>query len=61
MINAAQKVIFCMDHTKLGRRSVSPLGGLDMIDCLVTDTAAPADVVSSLRGAGVEVILAPPE
>src|SRR5438477_9971587 len=29
MINAAQKVIFCFDHTKLGRQSVSPLCGLD--------------------------------
>jgi hypothetical protein len=35
MIRAAQRVIFCFDSTKLGRRSVSTLCGLDRIhvDC----------------------------
>src|SRR5215471_14692874 len=42
MINAAQKVIFCFDHTKFGRRSVLPLCDLDCIDTIVTDSAAPA-------------------
>src|ERR1041385_5292104 len=41
MIAAAQKVIFCFDHTKLGRQSVSPLCGLDSVDVIVTDSAAP--------------------
>ena len=41
MINAAHKVIFCLDHTKFGRRSVSPLCGLDSIDVIVTDSQAP--------------------
>src|SRR5438445_7181869 len=36
MINAAQKVIFCVDHTKFGRQSVSPLCGLDCVDTIVT-------------------------
>src|SRR3984957_13968863 len=43
MIAAAQRVIFCLDHTKLSRRSVAPLCGLDSIDTLVTDAAAPPD------------------
>src|SRR6266699_1332832 len=32
MIRAAQKVIFCFDHTKFGRQSVLPLCGLDDVD-----------------------------
>src|SRR4030095_10627971 len=32
MITAAQRVVFCFDHTKLGRRSVSHLCELDRID-----------------------------
>src|SRR5215468_607854 len=52
MINAAQKVIFCFDHTKLGRKSVSPLCDLDCIDTIVTDSAAPADLLSQLRAQG---------
>jgi DeoR/GlpR family transcriptional regulator of sugar metabolism len=58
MIAAAQKVIFCFDHTKLGRQSVSPLCGLDSVDVIVTDSAAPSELVAALRGNGIEVVLA---
>src|SRR6266478_2842139 len=60
MIHAAQKVIFCFDHTKLGRQSVSPLCGLDCVDVIVTDSAAPAELVEALRGREIQVIIAPP-
>ena len=59
MIAAAQKVIFCFDHTKLGRRSVSHLCGLESIDTIVTDSGAPGELVESLRAQGVEVVVAP--
>lgn len=59
MINAAQKVIFCFDHTKLGRKSVSPLCELDCIDAIVTDADAPKELVEQLKGQGIEVIVAP--
>lgn len=59
MIKAAQRVVFCLDHTKFGRRSMSFLCGLDEIDTVVTDAAAPADMVEAIRGRGIEVILAP--
>jgi DeoR family transcriptional regulator, fructose operon transcriptional repressor len=61
MIRAVQKVIFCLDHTKFGRQSVSPLCGLEVIDVLVTDSAAPMDLVDQLRARGLEVIIAPME
>jgi DeoR family transcriptional regulator, fructose operon transcriptional repressor len=59
MIQAAQKVIFCLDHTKLGRQSVLPLCGLDVIDVVVTDTGAPEELVKALRDRGLEVVVAP--
>jgi DeoR/GlpR family transcriptional regulator of sugar metabolism len=59
-LKAAQKIIFCLDHSKFGRQSVSPLCGLDMVDTIVTDSHAPQELVASLRAHGVEVILAPP-
>jgi DeoR/GlpR family transcriptional regulator of sugar metabolism len=59
MINAAQKVIFCFDHTKFGRQSVLPLCGLDCVDIIVTDSGAPAELVEQLRGKGIDVIVAP--
>src|SRR5216683_2391346 len=60
MIHAAQKVIFCLDHTKFGRQSVLPLCALDCIDAIVTDSAAPQDLVEALRARQIEVIVAPP-
>jgi DeoR/GlpR family transcriptional regulator of sugar metabolism len=59
MINAAQKVIFCFDHTKFGRRSVLPLCDLDSIDIIVTDSQAPADLVKQFRSHDIEVLVAP--
>ena len=59
MIQAAQKVIFCFDHTKFGRKSVLPLCDLTCVDMVVTDAAAPAELVSELRQRGIEVIVAP--
>src|SRR5688572_16381800 len=59
MIEAAQKVIFCFDHTKFGRQSVSRLCDLDCVDVIVTDAAAPTDLVEALRKAHLEVIVAP--
>jgi DeoR/GlpR family transcriptional regulator of sugar metabolism len=59
MIEAAQRVIFCFDHTKLNRQSMFPLCGLDSVDVIVTDSAAPAEFVEALRGRGMEVVVAP--
>jgi len=58
MMRAAAKVIFCLDHTKFGRRSVSPLCDLDEIDIIVTDNKAPMDLVEQLRTKEIEVIVA---
>ncbi len=61
MIRAAQRVIFCLDSTKLGRRSVSALCGLDRIHVIVTDRGAPDDLVRALRERGIEVVMAQKE
>ena len=57
-INAAQKVIFCFDHTKFGRQSVLSLCELEVIDTIVTDSAAPVELVEQFREKGIEVIVA---
>jgi DeoR/GlpR family transcriptional regulator of sugar metabolism len=58
MITAAQRVILCLDHSKFGRQSVSQLCDLDSLDVIVTDSAAPAELVEGLRGRGLEVVVA---
>src|SRR5213594_4023638 len=59
MIHAAQRVIFCLDHTKFGRKSVLPLCDLDCVDIVVTDSGSPPDLVQALRARQLEVIVAP--
>jgi DeoR/GlpR family transcriptional regulator of sugar metabolism len=58
MMRAAQKVIFCLDYTKFGRRSPSWLCAFERIDLIVTDSTAPADLVQALRQKGLNIIIA---
>lgn len=59
MMRAAQRVIFCLDHTKFGRRSMAFLCGFESVHTIVTDQGAPDELVQSLRAGGLEVLLAP--
>jgi DeoR/GlpR family transcriptional regulator of sugar metabolism len=61
MMQAAQRVILCVDHTKFGRFSISQLCGLDAIDTLITDQSPAAEMQAALQSAGVELIIASPE
>ena len=58
MIAAARKIIFCIDSSKFGRQSISKLCELDVIDTIVTDKGAPADLVRGLRKHGVGMVQA---
>jgi len=58
MIQAARKVIFCIDSTKFGRQSITKLCELQTIDTIVTDKAAPANLVRALRKQDIEVLVA---
>jgi DeoR/GlpR family transcriptional regulator of sugar metabolism len=58
MMRAAQRVIFCLDHTKFGRKSMSFLHALDGIHAVVTDGGAPGGLVQALRDRGLEVVVA---
>jgi len=59
MTRAAQRVIFCLDSTKFGRRSLSTLCTLDSLHTIVTDPGAPEELVRQLRERGLEVVIAP--
>ena len=58
MMEAAQRVILCVDHTKFGRQSISQLCGVDAIDTLITDQPPSPEMLNALDKAGVEVIVA---
>lgn len=58
MLQSARRIVFCLDHTKFDRRSMYFLGDFSRVSTIVTDAAAPADLVAILREKGVEVVLA---
>ena len=56
MINAARRVILCVDSSKFGRQSISRLCGLEDIDTIITNILPSADMQAALEKAGVELI-----
>lgn len=58
MMRAAQRVIYCLDHTKFGRRSMGFVCDLQQVHAVVTDVGAPIELVEQLRSRQVEVIVA---
>jgi DeoR/GlpR family transcriptional regulator of sugar metabolism len=58
MMSGAAKVIFCLDHTKFGRRSTFFLCDFAKVNVVVTDAGAPADLVTELRAKGIDVVVA---
>ena len=57
LVRAASRAAVVADSSKLGRRGFAKIGDLDLVSDLITDTAAPADAVSALRRAGLQVHL----
>jgi DeoR/GlpR family transcriptional regulator of sugar metabolism len=58
MIDAAETVILVADSSKIGARSFTALGGLDLVDVLVTDEGISEADLAAIGRAGVEVIVA---
>ena len=56
MMAASRETTIVADSSKLGRRSLSRIGSLDMVNRLITDTRAPAEFVEALKGKGIEVL-----
>jgi len=57
MIEIAREVVVVADSSKFQRRSLSVIAKLDKVNKLITDHAAPADILSAVRAQGVEVVV----
>jgi DeoR/GlpR family transcriptional regulator of sugar metabolism len=60
MVAAARQVVAIVDHTKWGRVAAATFCRTDRIDAVIADTAAPAEMVDSLRRQGIRVHLVGP-
>lgn len=58
MIEAAERVVLVADSSKIGRRSFTALGGIELVDVLVTDAGIAAADRIAIEQAGVEVLVA---
>lgn len=57
MVRAAREVTAVADSSKLGRRGLSVIGKIDILNRLITDDKADPAIVAAIRARGVEVIL----
>lgn len=58
MIQASREVILLADSSKVGQVRFSSLGGVDLIDTLVTDSKIKDEQVKALQGKGIRILLA---
>lgn len=57
MIESANEVILVADSSKIGRRSLSALGGIDLIDIFVTDSGIDDQHRKDFEAAGIRVMV----
>jgi len=58
VMRKARQVVLLADHTKVGRVSFERFAGCEDVDVLVTDPAADRKLLSGLRRAGLDVVVA---
>jgi DeoR/GlpR family transcriptional regulator of sugar metabolism len=57
MVDRSRRAVLVADSSKFGRIGFVPVKPLTVFQTIITDVDAPEDVVTALRGEGVEVIL----
>ena len=59
MVAAAREVYALVDHTKWGRTASATFCRTDRLSTIITDEAAPADMVEALEALGVSIVRVP--
>ena len=57
LMEASDKTIVIADSSKLGAASLVTMCGIEKISMIITDNHAPADCVSAMRQAGINVVI----
>ncbi|MDN4597873.1 DeoR/GlpR family DNA-binding transcription regulator [Leifsonia virtsii] len=58
LVRTARLRVLLVDHSKLGSRAPIRVGGLDLVDIILTDAGADPDDLKALRDAGATVVVA---
>lgn len=59
MIDAAERTVFALDHSKFGRKAISLTTGFSQRHTIVTDRLPPTAVAQAIRTSGAGLTLAP--
>lgn len=59
LMNSAEHVVIVATHDKMNRSALIRMTDFSRVDCLVTDTHPPTEIVDALFAASVELIVAP--
>ncbi len=57
MVSLCRQVVGVVDASKWGRIAASTFARLDQVNAIITDAAAPADMIEKVRERGVDVII----
>ena len=57
MVNASNKVVALLDHTKIDKDSIAPFASIDQIDTIITDFDITVDYASKFQEHNIEVII----
>jgi DeoR/GlpR family transcriptional regulator of sugar metabolism len=58
LVARARQVIAIVDSSKWGRVGFASFASIAQVDCILTDDGGPPDMVTALRQAGVDVVIA---
>ena len=58
LVARARQVIAIVDSSKWGRVGFASFASIDQVDCIITDDGGPPAMVTALRQAGVDVVIA---
>ncbi|MCM3747067.1 DeoR/GlpR family DNA-binding transcription regulator [Paenibacillus pasadenensis] len=57
MAAASTRIVALLDHSKIGRNSISTFAAANEIHTIITDSATPRKIVDEIRGQGINVIV----
>lgn len=60
MVQASSQVVGLLDHTKLGKRSISSFASARDVEMIITDSDAPQSFIDQLQQRKIKVDIAPP-
>lgn len=60
LMDVSDRVVLLVDSSKFSATALFPIASTESLDVVVTDSRAPSEAVSELRGRGIQIVLTEP-